>query len=97
MTRSIQHITTPDAAHDELVKDRKRAIAALDLAWGRRMFPGAPDFDVLTAMHKARYHMGEMDAKLRAESGLWLQQRGLRDALGQFIDLTQIPTWKVAD
>lgn len=95
--RSMQHIATPDAAHDELVKDRKRAIAALDLAWGRRMFPGAPDFDVLTAMHKARYHMGEMAPNLRAASARWLHDRGLRDALGLPIDLTQIPTWKVAD
>lgn len=83
-----------DRTHDDLVKDRPRAIAALDMDWGRRMFPGVPDFDVLTAMHKARYHMGEMAPNLRAESARWLHERGLRDALGMPIDLTAIPTWK---
>lgn len=82
-----------DRTHDALVKDRKRAIAALDMDWGRRMFPGAPDDEVLTALHKARYHMGEMALNLRAESARWLHARGINDALGLSIDLTAIPTW----
>jgi hypothetical protein len=90
----MQHLVgNPQADNADLVKDRRRAIAALDVAWGRRMFPGAPDADVLVALHKARYHMGEMAANLRAESARWLHARGIPDALGLPIDLTAIPTW----
>jgi hypothetical protein len=85
-----------DPHHAALVKDRRRAIAALDLDWGRRMFPGVPDAEVLAAMHKARYHMGEMALNLRAESAVWLHEHGLRDALGQPVNLAAIPTWRAA-
>lgn len=81
------------AVPPELVADRNRAVAALDITWARRMFPGAPDADVLAALHKARYHMAAMPPALRVESARWMRDHGLKDALGLEPSLDLAPTW----
>jgi hypothetical protein len=72
-----------DRNHSTLATDKVRALMAMDLDWGRRMFPGAPDADIEIAMHKARYHLDALPMKARAESALWLHERRLPDALGE--------------
>lgn len=73
-----------DLAHAEtLLAGRRRALASLDLSWGRRLFPGAPDGDVEVAMHKARYHASDIEPALRIESAKWLHARRLPDILGR--------------
>lgn len=72
-----------DPNHAALRADRNRALAALDLAWGRRMFPGALDADILVAMHKARYHSTDVPRELRHQSAQWLKDGGHTDALGE--------------
>lgn len=72
-----------DRAHVALRSDFVRAMLAMDLSWGRRMFPGAPDADIEIAMHKARYHADDIPVKYRQQSARWLHERGLKDALGE--------------
>jgi len=73
---------THDPNQAELRKDMRRALLALDLDWGRRMFPGAPDADIEIALHKARYHATDISRHARHQSAQWLKARHLADALG---------------
>jgi hypothetical protein len=72
-----------DRAHAKLQPDRLRALRALDMDWARRMFPGAPDEDILIALHKARYHCTDLPRVDRHQSAQWLRERFLPDALGE--------------
>lgn len=63
--------------------DMVRALSSLDLDWARRMFPGAPAEDLVTALHKARYHCTDLPRALRHQSAQWLRDRHLPDALGE--------------
>lgn len=82
-----RHLHDPTQA--KIMADKRRALLAMDLDWGRRMFPGAPDADIEIAMHKARYHLGDLPLRVRMQSAQWLRERNLADALGQPIPSSQ--------
>lgn len=69
-----------DAAMRELqafLAERDAALRTMDIAYARKMMPGASSDDVrLCAMHKARYEMTGMEPELRRESRAWLEERG---------------------
>ncbi|MGL4576682.1 MAG: hypothetical protein ACRCV9_17985 [Burkholderiaceae bacterium] len=72
-----------DRHEKKLRQDRNRALLALDLEWGKAMFPGAPAQDVLIAMHKARYHSTDLPRLARHQSAQWLRDNKHLDAMGQ--------------
>lgn len=82
-----RHLHDPN--HLALRADKMRALLAMDLDWGRRMFPGAPDADIEIAMHKARYHLNALPLSARMQSAQWLRERNLADALGLPIPSSQ--------
>lgn len=60
-------------------KERNRALAALDIEWGRQLVPaGTSDEVILIALHKARYDCTDIAAEQRHQSGDWLRQHGYR-------------------
>lgn len=61
----------------EFVAVRNKALARLDMAFGRRMLPDASDEQCLVALHKARYECTHIDDVLRHESARWLRERGM--------------------
>ena len=73
-------IETPE---QRLRDDRNRALLALDVSYMRAYFPGAPESDLLEAMHKARYHATDLARLPRLQSAQWLRDRHMRDALGE--------------
>jgi len=68
---------------DDYIKDRNRALAALDIEWARRMMPGAGDDVLLRDLHRARYDCVQIERDLRLQSAEWLRARGLRGMLNQ--------------
>lgn len=72
-----------DITPDALRKGRNIALIAMDMSWGRAMFPGAPDADIEIAMHKARYHSTDLPRNVRHQSAQWLRERGHADVLGE--------------
>lgn len=74
-----------DPAQEKLRHAFRHAVMAMDLSWGRAMFPGAPDADIEIAMHKARYHATDVPRWYRHQSAQWLRERNLPDALGELV------------
>ena len=61
----------------ELILDRDKKLAALDMDWARKMMPLATSDEVrLLSMHKARYECTSIADELRHESRRWIEQRG---------------------
>lgn len=59
--------------------ERNRALKKIDMEYARRTMPGASSDEVrLMAMHKARYEVTAMPARLRHASREWLELRGYR-------------------
>lgn len=73
---------------DDYIRQRNRALMALDMDWARKVMPFPADDTVrLMAMHKARVHCVHLTDEARRESQRWLVERGLTDHLGMQIDL----------
>jgi len=71
----------------DFVRERDRALSALDMLWARRMMPQASGDDVrLLAMHKARIHSLGVSGALRRESMRWLAAGKHTDLMGNPVD-----------
>lgn len=67
----------------EFMRERDKALIALDIGWARQMIGRIDDdFMLLVAMHRARYNIPSIPDALRHESAAWLRAHDMADIEG---------------
>lgn len=68
---------------ESFLAERNKALADLDMAYARRMFPNASSDEVLLiTLHMARLECTQLPTELRHASGRWLAEHGYRGMNG---------------
>ena len=83
-----------EARAKDYAYERDKALSSLDLVWVRqnvKLMRHASDEVVLMTIHKARYEATGVEPKLRHNSREWLQRRGLRRLVDEFLTEDQLP------